>query len=340
MKLTYHLAPHIRSSSSNRTVMGDAVVTLAALYIMAAFYYGERALMLGAVSVAVCVCADVLCCLLRRRKVNVMDFSAVVTGLLIPLLMPASIPYRIVMVAGIFAICIVKQPFGGVGSNIFNPAGAGFAFAVVCWSKELFAYPAPFAELPLWGEVTAPLYSGTAYTMYVGGIPQMDTGNLLLGLAPGPMGTTNLLVLGACLIYLVLRRTVRAQQPFVMLAAVALVAWIFPRNGTSGMTSIFYELAAMPTLFFATFMFSDPVTTPARGAAKAVYAFVSGLVLMAFRYTGGYEFTEPFALLVMNALTPAFDAGGEIVNTIVRRAALETKNTEERPGFTDYEEEE
>ena len=339
MKLTRRLAPHVRSSVSNRAIMGDAVVTLAALYCMAYFYYGPRALVLAGVSVATCVLADNFCTLLRRRRVNIMDSSAVVTGLLLPLLMPASVPYKIVVTAALFAILVVKQPLGGVGSNLFNPAAGGFAFAIVCWSKELFSDPMPFAQLPLWGELTEPLYSSAAYTLYVGGLPQMGLEKLLLGQAPGPMGTTNLLVLAACLLYLVLRRTVRIQQPFFMLAAVALVAFLFPRAPVTGWDSVFYEIVAAPTLFFVTFMFSDPVTTPSRGSAKALYAVVAGVVLMLFRHVGGYEMTEPFALLLMNGLTPAFDAGAEVVNTLVRRATLETETVAEEPSITDDEEE-
>lgn len=340
MKLSSHLAPHIRSGFDVRTIMGDAIITLTALYIMAVFYYGQRALVLGAVSVFTCVSADMVCSLLRRRKPSLMDWSAVVTGLLLPLLMPASVPYKVVVAAGLFAILVVKQPFGGVGSNVFNPAAGGFAFAVVCWSKELFAYPMPFGSLPVWGEITAPLYSSTAYTMYVGGIPQIAPQNLLMGLAPGPMGTTNILVLGACLLYLALRRTVRFQQPFFLLAAVALVAFLNPRTGAAPWASVFYELTAMPTLFAATFLFSDPVTTPSRGTSKALYAFAAGLVLMAFRYTGGYEFTEPFAILAMNALTPVFDTLAEAINTWMRRKAIETQALETEPGFAADEEEE
>lgn len=339
MKLSYHLAPHIRSGSSNRTVMGDMIITLGAIYIMAVFYYGQRALVLGAVSVATCVVADIICGLLRGKGINIMDFSAVVTGMIIPLLMPATVSYSIIIAAGLFAICVVKQPFGGVGGNVFNPAAGGFAFAIVCWGKALFAYPSPFMPLPIAGELAVPLYSSTAYTMYVGGIPQTDIGNLLLGLAPGPMGTTNMLVLGACLVYLMLRRTVRFQQPLMMFAAIALSAWLFPRVGTTASASIFYELVAMPTLFFVTFMFTDPVTTPSRGLGKGIYAFVAGLVVMVFRHVGGYEFTEPFALLAMNALSPAVDIAVEKINTAARRSALETKTAEEQPEFAEDEEE-
>ena len=125
MKLIPKKAPHIRSDTNNKTVMGDAVVTLAALYFMAACYYGQRAIRLGLLSVVVCWCADAACVWLRGRRVSLRDFSPVVTGMIIPLMMPAGIPYHIVVVADLFAILIVKQPFGGIGNNLFNPAAGG-----------------------------------------------------------------------------------------------------------------------------------------------------------------------------------------------------------------------
>ncbi|MEG1875917.1 MAG: RnfABCDGE type electron transport complex subunit D, partial [Angelakisella sp.] len=152
-------------------------------------------------------------------------------------------------------------------------------------------------------------------------------------------GTTNLLVLAACLLYLVMRRTVRIQQPAFMLGAMAAVAWFFPRTMATGWHSVFLELAAMPTLFFVTFMFNDPVTTPARGTTKALYAGVAGLVVMLFRHLGGYEIAEPFALLLMNGLSPAFDAVAELMNTIVRRAAFETQATTDQPSLGEDDEE-
>ena len=100
MKLFPKKAPHIRSDTSNKTVMGDAVVTLAALYFMSVCYYGQRAVQLGLLSVAVCWGADAFCVWLRGRKVSLRNFSPAVTGMIIPLMMPANIPFHVVVVVG------------------------------------------------------------------------------------------------------------------------------------------------------------------------------------------------------------------------------------------------
>ena len=335
MRVDIHSAPNIRNNVSNRTVMGDVIITTLAIYAMCFFYYGERSLVLGAISVLTCSIADILCTVLARRRVNLIDYSAIVTGLIIPLAMPATISYKEVVFTALFAICVVKQPFGGVGNNIFNPAAGGLAFAIVCFGNEMFLYPAPFTATQMMGETTTPLYSSLSYIMYVGGLPKTDFANMMLGLKPGPMGATNILVLAACALYLVLRHTVRIQQVLLMLATVFSIGYFFPRVNAEPLSAAILELIAMPTLFFALFLFSDPVTTPARASTKAVYAVMSGIVLMLFRRFGSYEMMAPFAILFMNMLTPAFDQISEAVAAWGRRHLLgrETKQT-----YTDFSE--
>lgn len=319
MKLIPKKAPHIRSDTNNKTVMGDAVVTLAALYFMAACYYGRRAIHLGLLSVAVCWGADALCVWLRGRKVSLRDFSPVVTGMIIPLMMPANIPYHMVVVADLFAILIVKQPFGGLGNNLFNPAAGGIAFAIVCWSSQMFSYPLPNPSLDLLGEISSSVSSSTSYTLYIGGVPMTDYTSVLLGQRAGPMGTTCVMVILACLLYLIFRGTVRYQQSLLLLLTVAALNFLFPRIAADGATSAFYEVLATPVLFCAAFMFTDPATSPSRNIGKAVYGVVGGVVFVLFSRFGGYEQTAAFAILLMNAFSPAMDQLAELYITRKRR---------------------
>ena len=143
MNLIHSRPPHVRSHESNFSVMGDMVISLVPLYLMAYFFYGSRTLVLGAVSVITCTVLDFLCTFLSIRRVGILDLSPVVTGLLIPLMLPASIGFTPVIAADLFAIGVIKQPFGGLGQNIFNPAAGGVAFAVLTWSDSVFRYPVP-----------------------------------------------------------------------------------------------------------------------------------------------------------------------------------------------------
>lgn len=319
MILTPKKAPHIRSDTSNKTVMGDALVTLAALYFMAACYYGQRAIRLGILSVAVCWAADLCCVALRGRRPILRDFSPAVTGMIIPLMMPAGIPYHVVVVADLFAILIVKQSFGGLGNNLFNPAAGGIAFAISCWSTEMFTYPQANPSLNIMGELGTGVASSSSYTLYLGGVPIADYTSVLLGQQAGPMGTTCVLVICACLLYLVFRGTVRYQQVLSFLLTVAALNFLFPRITEGRAVSVFYEVLATPVLFCAAFLFSDPATSPVRNLGKALYGVVGGVITVLFSRFGGYEQTTVFAILLMNAFTPVMDRLAEGYTTRQRR---------------------
>lgn len=307
MKLTQRNAPHIRHSDSNKTVMGDVLLTLLPLYVMAFCFYGWRPAMLMAVSVVTCTLADWLCVLIRGKAFNLRDFSPMVTGLIIPLLMPASSAYTMVVVAGLFAIVVVKQTFGGLGCNLFNPAAGGMAFAIACWPDRMFSYPLPFETVAVWGEVTCATANSTAYALKVGGVPTTDLSDMLLGIVQGPMGATNILVILACLLYLSYRKTVRLVQPLCFLGTASVMAVLFPRAAVEPLQSAAFELMSGSLIFGAVFLLCDPVTSPKRLPAKALYGAVAGVTAMLFRRFGGFEQTIVFAILFMNMLAPAFD---------------------------------
>lgn len=325
MKLRAQNPPHIRSRESNMTVMIDAVIAILPLYAMAVYYYGTRALLLGAASVAVSVAADAVCLIIARKVPNIRDFSAVVTGLIIPLLMPASVRFPVVAAAALFAVGVAKHPFGGVGNNIFNPAVAGVAFATVCWPRELFAFPVPFERLPTIVDGTVRLVASPAKALALGGTPTTDLMDMLLGNAAGPMGATNILVLLTCLLFLTVRKTVSFPTTLSFLAGAALIAAAFPRAMLSPIDSVQYELMSGVMMFGAVFLINDPVTSPKRRLPKLLYGFVAGVVSMVFRHLGRYEESLLFAMLVMNASVWIIDMWSEYLAHTVRRKSYESK---------------
>ncbi len=326
MKLTHRFPPHIRSRENNVTVMGDAVLALLPLYFMACFFYGPRAAALGILSVLVCFVSDLLCQKLAGRKIGVIDLSPVVTGLIIPLLLPASIPYSIVVVADLFAILVIKQPFGGLGQNIFNPAAGGLAFVTITWPNLVFRYTAPFEKLPLFGEITARLVASPAYQLKMGGIPYRDFTDMLFGNFPGPMGATNILVLATCLIFLVVRKSANGKAALAFLGTVTVFAFVFPRIDGARLQSVFYELCSGILLFGVVFFLNDPATSPKREASKIIYAAIAGAVTMLYRYFGGFEEGMVFAILLMNAFAWGIDMCCEQWISRERRKRLEKKS--------------
>lgn len=325
MKLKNYNAPYIKSRETNRTVMGDVMIALLPLYLMAFFFYGQRALALGLASVLTCVAADCLCVLLRGQKINLRDFSSIVTGMMIPLLMPATIPFHIVIIGGIFAIVFVKQPFGGVGQNLFNPAAGAFALMAISWPTLVFSYPVPLQPIGLTVDSTVKLVEGVAHTIMLGGVPVINALDMITGNFAGPMGATNILVLGACLIYLIFRKTVSWQVPVTFLGTAALIAYFFPRVPATAMQSVSLEMLSGSIMFGAVFMLTDPVTSPKRGLAKFFYGATAAVVTMMFRRYGGYEQTIMFAILLINAFSPVFDRWSEYILRLLRRVNFEPK---------------
>jgi electron transport complex protein RnfD len=311
--------PHIRSRETNSTIMFDAIIAMLPLYAMATYFYGVRALVLGLVGLLTAMLTDSLCVGLGGKIPNLRDLSAPVTGLIIPLLMPASVRYSIVVVAVIFGIVVAKHPFGGTGENIFNPAATGMAFAIICWPTEVFTYPIPFSRLPLMitADTVVKTTASPGATLALGGLPTSDLLDLLLGNVAGPMGAANILVLLTCLLYLAVRRVVRAEVTLSFLAGAALTALLFPR--AAGATAVLYELMSGMLLFGAIFMVNDPVTSPKRHIPMMVYGAVTGIASIVFRHLGSFEESFFFALLVMNSTVWLLDLWGEHMSRNVRR---------------------
>lgn len=330
LKIKPYDAPHIRHPESTRTLMSDAIITLLFIYAMAFYYYGLRAVMLGLVSVAASYITDILCRLVARRKLNFRDLSPIVTGMLLPLMMPAAIDYSIVIAAAVFAILVAKHPFGGVGHNVFNPAAAGFSFVAICFPDKLFTYTLPLQHLPVFGSLAEIATTASpAFTLGIGGLPQYDLVEMALGNFPGPMGATNILVILACLLYLVFRNTVHWESPVFFFLSAGITAFVIrwiaslgattPTSFTTLLIYMLYELMSGIMLLGGVFLLGDPVTTPKRDWSKVAFAVVAGIVTMLFRRYGGFEEGFTFAVLLMNATVWGFDMLGERLASHVRR---------------------
>lgn len=325
MKLHTQNPPHIRSRESNQTMMVDVIIATLPLYAMGVYFYGSRVLLLGLAGVAAACLADAVCQLIGGRMPNIRDLSAVITGLLIPLLLPASIRFSVVLAAAAFAILVAKQPFGGVGQNVFNPAAAGVAFAIICWPRSVFSYPVPFERLPLVIDDTVRLVNSPAYSLSLGGTPTVDLLDMLLGNTPGPMGGSNILVLLTCLLFLAVRRTVNFSTSASMLGGAALCALLMPRLELGALAGVAYELMSGLVVIGAVFLINDPVTSPKRAVPRLVYGFCTGALSVLFRHIGRYEESLLFALLVMNAAVWMIDLWGEQAAHAMRRKHVELK---------------
>ena len=318
-------APYVRNRDSAFTVMMDVVIALLPLYFMAFYFYGLRALMLGLASVAAAIVSDFICILLEGKKPYFRDISSVVTGMMLPLMMSAATPYYVVVSASVFAVVFVKHVFGGVGQSAFNPAAAGFAFAVACWPVQVFSYPAPFSSLEPFGTISAGLSSGPAWNLFQGGVPANDILDLLLGRFWGPMGLTNILVLETCLFYLLFRGAISWQAPAAFFGIMVLAMLLFPRIPESGPMSLVYEATTGMWVFGGIFMLNEPGTLPKRSSSRLAYGALAAVFTILFQRFGRAEQTFAFALLLTNVFSFTLDRYSERLLRRLRRVYLATR---------------
>ncbi len=326
-KLMFQNAPHVRQSESVVTMMSDVIVALLPIYLMSFFYYGARSLVLGIVGAVSCAFFAFIGSIVLKEKLSV-DLTPVITGLILPLLMPADIPYYILIAACSVAILVVKVPFGGTGNNLFNPAAVGFASVALCWPELVFRYPAPMQVIEIFGESTAAAAQSPAYSLAIGAVPDYEVLDMILGSVPGPMGATNIFVVVACGIFLIVKKAVNWMSPVSFLVPYAVLSMIFPRIGGSSFEALCYELFSGTVIFGAFFMLTEPVTSPKRDFGKLMAGTASAVAVFLFRYFGELEMGFANALILMNVFSPLFDTACEKILRVYRNKELLLKKLE------------
>ncbi len=288
------------------------------LLCMAVYFYGPRPVLVCAVAWMTGNLCDHLVCLLRQRPYEAGDRSSECFALVIAMLLPASVSWYVLIMAVLAGVLIGKEAFGGYGSYPFHPAAVGYAVAAVSWPGEVFRYPVPHTLLPLNDMSGVTMTNGISNTLKNGGLPLVDTMDLLLGNYAGPMGATAALVILSCALFLLVRRDIHLEIPLCFILVCALVAFFFPRQadllGTGlmdtlpqRMTVVRYELLSGAVLFGAFFLLGEPYTSPRNRTGRIIYGLLVGSVAMAVRYYGVYETGMCFGLLAVNSVSGWLD---------------------------------
>ncbi len=259
------------------------------------FFFGFQVLSAIAVAIVAAVVTEYGVKKLRGRPF-IMDGSAVVTGILLALVLPPTMPLWMIAVGSIFSIAIVKEAFGGLGFNIFNPALGGRAFLMACWLEETTTW-VPTRLMPDAVTTATPLglafvWEGDKLSLYR---------NLFLGNVGGSMGETSALAIligGGLLLALGI---IEWRIPVAYIGTVALLTWAWP-----GQDPIFHVLAG-GLMLGAFFMATDYVTSPITYRGKLIFGVGCGVVTVIVRLLGGMPEGVCFSILLMNALTPIID---------------------------------
>lgn len=286
----FHLSvsPHIHSGRTTAGIMGDVILSLLPATIAGAVIFGFRALILVAVCIASAVLFEYLFNLILKKDRTVGDLSAIVTGLLLGLNLPANLPLWQAVVGSFFAIVIVKCLFGGIGCNIVNPAIAARVFMLVAFgsmAKAAFPVDTVATATPL-----AVLAEGKS----------VDLMDLFLGNIGGAIGETSALALLIGGVYLVIRRVISLHIP----AAFILSAFLLTLIIEGDMTSALAWTLSGGLIIGAFFMATDYTTSPSGSWGKIVFGIGCGVLTVLIRFYGGYPEGVSFAILLMNILNP------------------------------------
>lgn len=295
-KLIVSSSPHIRNNENVKRIMTDVVIALLPATIYGIYQFGLRALLVVVLCIASSVVFEALFQKLTGQKITVLDMSAVVTGLLLALNLPPTVPVYIPVLGSLFAIVIVKQLFGGLGHNFMNPALAARAFLLISFAKHMTTW------------VVDGVSGATPLGLLNENLPIDDIQiiDLFTGNIGGCIGETSaicLLIGGA---YLLLRRVICWRIPVTYIATVAVLIGLLGRNGFD-INYIAFHLFSGGLFLGAFFMATDYVSSPVTKTGKIIMGLGCGLLTVLIRLYGSYPEGVSFAILIMNLFVPLID---------------------------------
>ena len=302
-KLLVSASPHIHSPETTTGVMGDVIISLLPALVMAVVWFGSRALVLTAVCIGTAVLAEWVSRRVMKRPNTLGDLSAVVTGLILALNLPASLPLWMAAIGSITAIVVVKQMFGGIGQNFVNPAMTARIILMVSFPTAMARWTAPLASAWSADAVTTatPMASLAASS---GGNLSADLPSLwqmLVGYHGGSMGEVCALALLVGGVYLIIRRVI---SPIIPAAYIGTVAVWMLLAGHGDLRFVAYELLGGGLLLGAFFMATDYATSPITAKGKWIFGIGCGIITSVIRLYGSLPEGVSFSIILMNILVP------------------------------------
>ncbi|HIT33403.1 MAG TPA: RnfABCDGE type electron transport complex subunit D [Candidatus Faecousia intestinigallinarum] len=298
MNLTVTSSPHIRGKDTIQRTMLDVILALLPALAASTIMLGARYLAVAVVSMAAAILAEWIFCWILKKPNTVRDGSAAVTGLLLSLTLPATVPYWMCALGAVFAIVVVKGFFGGLGQNIFNPALAARAFLLLLFPAALVRYAAPGQNLSLLGTVDVIVSATPLHHMQMPTLPDQSILEMLLGNSNSSLNEA-LLLLGG--IYLVWRKVISVRIPAAYLGSLALLTFVF-HKGDDPLAWMLYSLLSGGVILGAIFMATDYATSPVTPHGQILYGIGCGILTVVFRYVGLYPEGVTYAILLMNAV--------------------------------------
>jgi RnfABCDGE-type electron transport complex D subunit len=291
--LNVSATPHVRDKSSTKRIMFDVCLALLPACGFGIYNFGLRALLVLVVSVASCVLFEYMYQSLMHKKLTVSDLSAVVTGMLLGMNLPHTLPLWMVVLGSAFAIIIVKQLFGGLGQNFMNPALAARCFLLISFAGRMttFTYDGITGATPL-----AMLKAGE----------NVDVLRMFLGTTGGTIGETSALALIIGGLYLIIRKVIVPTIPLVYIGTFSVFVLIFGGYGMD-MNFLAAHLCGGGLMLGAFFMATDYVTSPVTPWGKVIFGVILGILTGVFRIFGNAAEGVSYAIIFSNLLVPLIE---------------------------------
>lgn len=298
MRMTVAASPHIRGDFRTNRIMLDVILALLPAWLVGVWRFGIRALIVTLICIAFSLAAEYLYCVFTKSRNTVIDCSSMVTGMLLAMTLPASVPYWQAAVGSVFAIVVAKMLCGGLGQNVFNPALLARAFMLLIYPVGVTRY--------MTGGVDGVTSATPLHHMVMPALPQESVLDMFLGNCPGSIGEISALALLIGGAYLIYRKVISIRIPAAYLGTVAVLTLIFSKTGEPFLWML-YSLFSGGLMLGAIFMATDYTTSPVTAKGQLLFGVGCGVLTVVFRYFGLFPEGVTYAILIMNGFVWVID---------------------------------
>ncbi len=287
-------SPHVRNGVTTKNLMYDVAIAMLPATIWGVMQFGFYSLLVVIATVLSCMLSEYAFESLMGKPITVDDGSALVTGMILALNMPPTIPLWIPVLGGMFAIIVVKQLFGGLGQNWMNPALAARCFLLISFAGAMTSFTDPVTDAVAGATPLATMKAGGTY----------DLAAMFVGKVPGTIGEISVIALLIGAAYLLYKQVISIRIPGVYILTFAVFAFIFGRHDLG---YVLAEVCGGGLIFGAFFMATDYVTSPITPKGQIVFGVCLGLLTGLFRIFGGSAEGVSYAIIFCNILVPLIE---------------------------------
>ena len=296
----YHVSssPHVRAKDTTSRIMLYVIIALLPTSLFGIYNFGYKALVLILVTIASCVASEWVFNKIVHKKQTIDDLSAVVTGLLLALNLPATLPWWEAVIGGVFAIVVVKCLFGGLGQNFMNPALGARCFLLIAFAADMTKFGITKNWIEVYSSVTplAAMRNGEA----------VNTMDMLIGRTAGTIGETSAIASLIGAIFLILMGVINLRIPASYIITFAVFMLLFGGHGFDG-SYLTAQLCGGGLMLGAFFMATDYVTSPITPMGQIIFGICCGILTGLFRCFGANAEGVSFAIILSNILVPLIE---------------------------------